>query len=108
MKWASALSVNADLDRAVDEIIESVRAEFEGSPPDLAVAFVSAEHSPASERLPGLLRKGLGGGIKGLKGGAGGLRNSLKMKMEMIKAKKESAVKAANESVVAKVKKKVI
>ncbi len=63
MTWASALSVSSDLDRAVDEIVEGVRADLDGRPPDLAVAFVSAEHSPASERLPGLLRKGLGGGL---------------------------------------------
>ena len=45
MKWASALSQQADLERAIEECANEVLNQMGGSTPDLAVVFVSPHHA---------------------------------------------------------------
>ena len=60
MKWASKVSEDFSLKDAVDECVTHIRSELGDAPPDLAVAFVSAHHTPDFEDLPLLLKERLG------------------------------------------------
>ena len=53
MRWASAISDNSDLERAIDEITTATIAELAGESPHLAISFVS-QHFTA--RYPDCLR----------------------------------------------------
>lgn len=56
MRWATGLSTEAALERAVDEALEGVQSRLGGEPPDLLLAFASAAHAGDYDRLPGMLR----------------------------------------------------
>lgn len=60
MKWSSALSEEADLTRAVDQLAATVLDDL-GQAPDLAFLFASGHHRIAFDRLPGMLRERLRG-----------------------------------------------
>jgi small ligand-binding sensory domain FIST len=63
MKWASAASDEADLERALRRTASVVQAGLEGCRPDLLVAFVSAHHAAQFERVPKLLAEQLPGAV---------------------------------------------
>jgi small ligand-binding sensory domain FIST len=63
VQWTSTVSVSPDLETAVAEAGDAVRAGLGNATPDLLVAFVSPHHSGAFERLPALIRSRLGGGL---------------------------------------------
>lgn len=63
MQWASALSLNEDLERAVSESADVVRASLGKERPDLVVAFVSQHHADLHDRLPGWVRGATGAGL---------------------------------------------
>ena len=63
MKWASAVSDDDSLERALRRVASVVRAGLEGCRPDLVVAFVSAHHAAHFERVPRLLAEELPGGL---------------------------------------------
>lgn len=63
MKWASACSDEANLERALRRVAGLVRADLEGCCPDLLVAFVSAHHAAQFERVPRLLAEELPGAL---------------------------------------------
>ena len=63
MKWASASSDEANLERALRRVASVVRAGLEGCRPDLLVAFVSAHHAAQFERVPKLLAEELPGAL---------------------------------------------
>jgi len=59
MKWASAASKDADLDRAIVEAAAAVRVGL-GGDADFAVVFVSAHHARGYERIPDAVGAALG------------------------------------------------
>lgn len=61
MRWASAISEATRLEDAIDEATELVRSQLAGAAPDLAIAFVSAEHSDHYSRLAPALARALPG-----------------------------------------------
>lgn len=63
MKWASAASDEANLERALRRVVSVVRAGLEGCRPDLLVAFVSVHHAAQFERVPRLLAEELPGAL---------------------------------------------
>ncbi|RMF24448.1 MAG: hypothetical protein D6760_03285 [Deltaproteobacteria bacterium] len=63
MRWASSLSVASSLEVAAREACEQISGELGGETPDLILAFVSSRHGGERERLPGLVRRCLGGGL---------------------------------------------
>lgn len=60
MRWASRISENPSLEDAVRECCDHAIRALEGASPDLAVAFVSAQHSAEYDALPELIRKNMG------------------------------------------------
>ncbi len=60
MKYASAVSDQDSLERAVGECVSSVRENLGANNADLTVVFVSGHFSAQYERIPGLLRDALG------------------------------------------------
>ncbi|MFO1518844.1 MAG: FIST N-terminal domain-containing protein [bacterium] len=70
MKWASTVSENPDLKKAIGEVAKRVRAELKGATPDLLIAFVSPEHQADWEDVPSLLSQEFPGSkILGSSGG---------------------------------------
>ena len=74
MKWASAVSEQADLEQAVAECAASIRSKLADDTPDLAVVFVSPHHAADYDKVPGIMQRELssakafgcsGGGIIG-------------------------------------------
>ena len=74
MKWASAVSEQANLEEAIEECAASVLSQLEGTAPDLAVIFVSAHYEANYENVSCLVNQRLesakvfgcsGGGIIG-------------------------------------------
>ena len=74
MKWASAISENSSLDKAVKECAKQVKSELGSEAVDLALAFVSNQHFETYDDAPGLINKHLkarkligcsGGGVIG-------------------------------------------
>ncbi len=74
MKWASAVSEQANLRKAVEECARSVESKLGDAVPDLAVAFVSSHHESDFDDVAGIMSKNLptartfgcsGGGIIG-------------------------------------------
>jgi small ligand-binding sensory domain FIST len=63
VQWTSTVSVSPDLETAVAEAAAAVRVGLGDQPPDLVMAFVSAQHAAGFERLPELVRSRLGGGL---------------------------------------------
>ena len=64
MKWASAVSEERTLEKAVDECCAAVRSQLgDGTAPDLAVVFVSGDFLGEFEALPGLIQDKLGAGL---------------------------------------------
>jgi small ligand-binding sensory domain FIST len=59
MRWVSAVSTASSLEAAVREVTATVQRDLGGTPPDLAVTFVSEQHQGEYERLPALLRAAL-------------------------------------------------
>ena len=59
MRWASAVSEQRSLEEAVEECVAAVGRELEDASVDLAVVFVSAEHAPQCDRVPGLVQEAL-------------------------------------------------
>ena len=55
MKWASAMSTDDAIQRAVDSLTSDLEAGLDGDTPDLLVAFVSPEHRAVWDALPDLL-----------------------------------------------------
>ena len=60
MRWASRVSENPSLEEAVRECCDHARQALAGESPDLAVAFVSSQHSAEYEFLPELIKRNLG------------------------------------------------
>ena len=63
MKWASAASDDANLERAIARAASIVRAELGGCQPDLVVAFVSPHHGEEFERVPARVAEHLPGAL---------------------------------------------
>jgi len=63
MRWASGLSVEDDLEAAVEEAAVAVHAGLGDERPDLLVVFVSQHHSSAFDRVSSLVRGAMGGGL---------------------------------------------
>jgi small ligand-binding sensory domain FIST len=63
MKWASAASEDANLERALQRTAGVVRAGLEGARPDLLLVFVSAQHAAQFERVPRLIAAALPGAL---------------------------------------------
>ncbi|OGT80820.1 MAG: hypothetical protein A3H91_02245 [Gammaproteobacteria bacterium RIFCSPLOWO2_02_FULL_61_13] len=61
MKWTSALSHNANLHAAIDEITAQTLAAL-GAPPDLAFLFATDHYRAGFDRLPATVHARLGGG----------------------------------------------
>ncbi len=59
MPFAAALSTAQDTERAVEEVLGQVQAEFSGRP-DLAVAFLSPDHQDAADGIAAKLYERLG------------------------------------------------
>ena len=59
MRWASAVSEQPSLEEAVEECVAAVGRGLEDAAVDLAVVFVSAEHAPLYDRVPGLVQEAL-------------------------------------------------
>ncbi len=55
MKWASAISENPVLERAVFEATQGLRRELDGVKPDLVIVFVSPHHDQGYRRIPELI-----------------------------------------------------
>ncbi|CAM2065450.1 FIST C-terminal domain-containing protein [Sulfidibacter corallicola] len=55
MKWSSALAVEDDLEEALQQCIQKIRADLEGQAPDLLLVFVSPHHSALFDCVPRLL-----------------------------------------------------
>ena len=74
MKWASAVSEQANLEEAIQECAESVLSQLAGTAPDLAVTFVSPHYEADYDNVSSLVKQRLesaivfgcsGGGIIG-------------------------------------------
>jgi small ligand-binding sensory domain FIST len=63
MRWGSAVSTEASLEAAVDEVARAVRPQLGGERPDLAVVFASEHHRPAYDRIPALVGASLAPGV---------------------------------------------
>lgn len=63
MQWASTVGIDGELDRIVGDAADTVVAQLGGTCPDLVIAFVSSHHQEQFERVPGLVRAAIGGGI---------------------------------------------
>ncbi len=61
MKWASAISQQAELESAIDECAASLRSQLGESQADLAVVFASFHYSQNYDAIPDLVRVALGG-----------------------------------------------
>ncbi len=59
MKWVSAVSERASLESALAEVVVAVQSQLEGQEPDLAVVFVSDDHSESWDELPEALAEAL-------------------------------------------------
>jgi small ligand-binding sensory domain FIST len=57
MRWASALSTNAETNAALGEATAIVRRDLDGARADLLMAFVSAHHAPRYELVLSALRE---------------------------------------------------
>ena len=57
MRWASSISVEAQLDAAVAECSDALDADLDGTQPDLVAAFVSPHFSDRWTRLPSMLAR---------------------------------------------------
>jgi small ligand-binding sensory domain FIST len=60
MKWASAISEQTPLANAIDECIDSLGRQLDGSAVDLALVFASFHYQDQFEEIPGLVREQLG------------------------------------------------
>ena len=60
MKWASAVSDQQVLERALEDCVSSIRQQMGEAHPDLAVAFFSGHYSAEFEHIPAILQKKLG------------------------------------------------
>ena len=60
MKWASSVSEEPSLDRAIEKCAIEVRAELGQDTPDLAIIFVSSHHSAEYDWVPDLVKRHLG------------------------------------------------
>ncbi|MGB3296740.1 MAG: FIST N-terminal domain-containing protein [Phormidesmis sp.] len=60
MKWASAISTQASLEAAVDEVTQKATEQMGGQQPDLAFAFISTAFASEYARLMPLLQAQLG------------------------------------------------
>jgi small ligand-binding sensory domain FIST len=63
MLWASGVSVEHELDAAIEEAAVAVQATLGGERPDLAVVFASPHHVGGFDRIPPLVRGAVGGGL---------------------------------------------
>jgi small ligand-binding sensory domain FIST len=52
MRWASAVSDEPSLDRAVADVGERLRGQLEGAKPDLALVFVGTHHAAVYDQVP--------------------------------------------------------
>ena len=57
MKWASAISTSVSLETALRDVVAQIKVQLEGSPPDLALVFVSVAFASEYARLIPLLRE---------------------------------------------------
>ena len=62
MKWASAVSENANLEEAIQECAARVLSELGEAAPDLAVTFVSTHHEADYDIVSGLVKTKAGAG----------------------------------------------
>ena len=70
MKWASAVSEQADLEHAIEECAAGILSQLDGGNPDLAVVFVSPHHEANYEKVTRLVGQRLGSAkIFGCSGG---------------------------------------
>ncbi|MFM9966069.1 MAG: FIST N-terminal domain-containing protein [Planctomycetaceae bacterium] len=60
MPYAASLSVDSDLDDAVQAVCDDVRRQLAGKSPDLCFLFVSHSHADGFEDLPAAVRRELG------------------------------------------------
>jgi len=74
MQWASALSLEPELDAAVAQCVAQLKEDLEGGAPDLLAVFVSPDHLPQADALGARLMMALsadcligcsGGGVIG-------------------------------------------
>ncbi|MGQ0645896.1 MAG: FIST signal transduction protein [Elusimicrobiota bacterium] len=74
MRWASAISTHAALERAAQECAASLKEQLQGEPPDMVCAFVSAGFADRYDEAGDLIRRALpaplffgcsGGGVIG-------------------------------------------
>ncbi|MGQ0720131.1 MAG: FIST signal transduction protein [Candidatus Eiseniibacteriota bacterium] len=63
MKWASALSLRMDTDRAAGECIEALRRSLDGSPPDVLFVFPSGDHAGRDGQLAAALHTAFPGAL---------------------------------------------
>jgi small ligand-binding sensory domain FIST len=63
MRWGSSAADDDSLQRAIVRAASAVRAQLDGAPPDLIVAFVSPHHAAEFARVPELVAAELGGGL---------------------------------------------
>jgi small ligand-binding sensory domain FIST len=63
MRWAASLSVEPQLERAVEDTAAQIQGRLHGERADLVVAFVSGGHMRAWARLPGLIHEALPGAM---------------------------------------------
>ncbi len=61
MRWASAASQHADLERALPEAVDGLRERLRGEPPSLLVFFASVHHADAWSDLGARLREAFPG-----------------------------------------------
>ena len=59
MKWASVVSRESNIELAVEESIAAVSQELEKADVDLAIVFISGEHTPHYDRIPAMVQKKL-------------------------------------------------
>jgi small ligand-binding sensory domain FIST len=63
MKWASAVSEQANLEEAIEECAASVLSKLGGTAPDLAATFVSPHYEVDYDNVSGLVKQRLGSAI---------------------------------------------
>jgi len=63
MKWASALSEQADTTAALLDVVARVRATLDGASPDLMIVFCSPHHQAAFSALPEALAEAFPGAL---------------------------------------------
>ncbi|MEI6231752.1 MAG: FIST N-terminal domain-containing protein [Planctomycetota bacterium] len=59
MKWASAISTDADTDKALDDVLSKITTDLHGEKPDVAFLFISPQHRANYARAGAAVNKRL-------------------------------------------------